>query len=223
MSSDKPEFVLGRKVWILPILLVIGLVLAAWQPVELDTLLELGESIGSSWWFLVIVMVLVAVLFTFGLPGSLGLWVIAPFNPPWLSTILLVSASTAGAFGAYWFAGRLRSDRRPAGASGRIVKVLEESGSVLTLIAMRMLPGFPHSVINFAAGVLRWPLPGFLIATVAGLTVKWAVYASAIHGVTDAVEAGDAVSVNTLLPLVVLVGLVLAGAWARQQLIRKST
>jgi len=206
------------KVWILPGLVVLGLVLAAWQPIGMEALLYWGEYIGTSWWFLALVMALIVVLFTFGLPGSFGLWLIAPFNHPVLSTILLVIASTAGALGAYRFAGHLGKDWKPSGASGKVVDVLEHRGDMLTLTAMRMLPGFPHSVINFASGVLGLPLASFVAATVLGLVIKWGVYATAIHGIADAVEAGDAINLGTIVPLFVLVALTLLGAWVKRRL-----
>ncbi len=220
-ASDKSSS--NWKVWILPGLVVFGLVLAVWQPIGTEALLYWGEQIGTSWWFLVLVMVAIAVLFTFGLPGSFGLWLVAPFNHPVLSTILLVIASTAGALGAYRFAGHLGRDWKPSGGSGKVVDVLEQRGDLLTLMAMRMLPGFPHSVINFASGVLRLPLTVFVAATVVGLTIKWGIYATAIHGIADAVEAGDAVNFGTIVPLFVLVALTLTGAWVRRRITTDST
>jgi len=218
MSEGSGKSGAGWKVWVLPGLVVLGLVLAAWQPIGMEALLYWGEYVGTSWWFLALVMVAIAVLFTFGLPGSFGVWLIAPFNHPVLSTILLVIASTAGALGAYRFAGRLGRDWKPSGGSEKVVDVLEQRGDMLTLMAMRMLPGFPHSVINFASGLLRLPLAAFVAATVVGLTIKWGIYATAIHGIADAVEAGDAVNLGTIVPLFILVALTLLGAWFKQRL-----
>lgn len=218
MSEASEKSGSNVKLWVLPMLVAAGLGLAAWQPIDLEALLEWGEQIGTTWWFLAAVMVAVAVLFTFGLPGSVGLWLVAPFNPPVLSTILLVIASTVGALGAYRFSGHLGRDWKPSGASGKVVDVLEERGDMLTLLAMRMLPGFPHSVINFASGVLRLPLTSFVAATMLGLTIKWGIYATAIHGIADAVEGDEAITVGTLVPLFVLVALTLLGAWARRRL-----
>ena len=206
------------KVWILPGLIVLGLVLAAWQPIGMEALLDWGQEIGTAWWFLLAVMLVVALMFTFGFPGSFGLWLVAPFNPPVLSTLLLVIASTVGAVGAYRFAVHLGKDWQPSGASGKIVDMLEKRGDMLTLLAIRMLPGFPHSVINFASGVLRLPLAAFIAATVLGLTIKWGVYVTAIHGIADAVEGDEAITLTTLLPLFVLVALTLVGAWVRRRL-----
>jgi len=206
------------KKLILPVLVLVGLVVAVWQPVEIATLLKWGQFIGRSPLFLAAVMILIAGLFTFGMPGSLGLWLIAPFNPPWLATLLLVVASTAGALGAYAFAGRLGPSWQGSPRSDKVVAILRRNGDVFTLTALRMLPGFPHSAINFGCGILRLPLPGFIAATVVGYSIKWGVYTSAIYGITDTVEAGDAIRLDVLLPLFLLVVLGLAGAWLRRKI-----
>lgn len=208
----------SAKLWILPLAVIAGLVIAVWQPVGLDELLARGERIGSAPLYLTLVVVLMAVMFTLGMPGSTGLWLIAPFNPPLISTVLLVTASTGGAVGAYVLAGHLHRDWQPSAMSNRVMEVLERHGDVLTQSAFRMLPGFPHSVINFAGGLLRLPLAGFIAAAVFGLSVKWAVYASAVHGITDAVAAGSVLRLDTLAPLFILVLMVLASAWFRRRL-----
>ena len=205
----------GWKIWILPVLALAGLAIGVWQPVGFDDLLSHGERIGSSPLFLGAAVAGMMVCFTFGLPGSLGLWLIAPFNPPLVATPLLLAGSVGGAAGAYFFAGRMGNTWRPSGPAVKIHDLLRRNGGFPIQTAMRMFPGFPHSVVNFAGGVLRLRLGTFLAAAAIGLAVKWGVYASAVHGVTDAVAAGDAVSAKTLWPLFALAGLLVAGAWAK--------
>lgn len=218
MKNNKLQSNRNTKRLILPVLVLVGLVVAVWQPIDIATLLKWGQLIGTSPLFLALAILLIAGLFTFGLPGSLGLWLIAPFNPPWLATLLLVAASTAGALGAYAFSARLESGRQGSPRAGKVVDILRRNGDVFTLTALRMLPGFPHSAINFGCGVLRLPLPGFIAATVVGYSIKWGVYASAIHGIADTVEAGDAIRPDVLLPLFLLVVLGLVGAWVRRKM-----
>lgn len=203
---------------VLLVLVLVGLVLAVWQPIEIATLLKWGQLIGTSPLIVAAAMILIAGLFTFGLPGSLGLWLIAPFNPPWLATLLLVTASTIGALGGYAFSAHIENSRQGSPRSDKVVKVLRRNGDVFTLTALRMLPGFPHSAINFGCGGLRLPLPGFISSTVVGCSIKWGVYASAIHGITDMVEADDAIRIDALLPLFLLVVLGLVGAWVRRKI-----
>jgi len=205
------------RVWTLPVLVVIGLLLTAWSPIETDILLQWGQLVGTHPWVWIAVGILMALLFTFGLPGSLGLWLIAPFNPPWLSTILLVVASTVGAVGGYKFSMAMAGAEQDKAEPKKLIQILHRRSDLFTLIALRMLPGFPHSAINFACGLLQVPLRRFIIATVLGLSVKWGVYASAIYGITDAAQAGDALRLTTVLPLFILVILALLGAYFKRK------
>ena len=206
----------SRRVWLLPVLIALGLGVAAVQPWGVAELFDFGRDLASQPWFLALVVLGMAVLFTFGLPGSLGFWLIAPFQAPLISTLLLLIGSVGGAFGAYRFSSSLRGDWEPEGFSRRIVHLLSRQGGLLTQMALRILPGFPHSVVNFAGGVLGLGLTGFLAAASVGLAVKWGIYASAVHGLVEAVEAGDALDFRTLLPLLILSVLLLAGALARR-------
>lgn len=203
-------------------MIVLGLIVGVLQPWGVAELLEFGRGLASSPIFLAAVVVGMMILLSFGLPGTIGLWLIAPFHPPLVSTLLLLVGSVGGALGAYRFSSRLRGDWEPQGFSSRIVRLLSRQGGILTQTALRILPGFPHSVVNFAGGVLGLSLPGFLGAAIVGLAVKWAVYSSALYGLVEAVEAGDAVDLRTLLPLVVLSALMLLGALAKRWILGRS-
>jgi len=212
----------SRRLWLLPLLIGLGLLLGALQPWGVDELLAFGRDLSATPWFLIAVVVTMMVLFTFGLPGSLGVWLIAPFQAPWLATLLLVVGSVGGALGAYHFSARLRGDWEPEGFNSRIVGLLSRQGGLLTQTALRILPGFPHSVVNFAGGVLGLHLGGFLFAASVGLAIKWGVYASAVHGLVEAVEAGDALDFRTLLPLLALSALLIAGAMAKRWVVNRA-
>lgn len=216
--SDQSSFPPGgrKRVWVLPVLVIVGLVIGVLQPLGVEELLQIGRELAGNPLFLVLVLVGMVILFTFGLPGSIGVWLIAPFQPPLIATLLLVAGSVSGAFGAYQFSARLRGDWEPEGFSSRIVGLLSRQGGVMTQTALRILPGFPHSVVNFAGGVLGLGLTGFLAAATVGLAIKWGVYASAIHGLVEAVESEEVMDPTTLLPLIVLSGLLLLGALARR-------
>lgn len=206
----------SRRLWLLPLLIVIGLTIGALQPWGTEDLLTFGHDLASNFWFLAAVVLGMILLFTFGLPGSLGVWLIAPFQPPLVAALLLVVGSVGGALGAYQFSARLRGDWKPEGFSSRILKLLSRHGGILTQAALRILPGFPHSVVNFAGGVLGLGLAGFLAAATVGLAIKWGVYASAIHGLVEAVESEEVLDPTTVLPLIVLSGLLLVGALAKR-------
>lgn len=163
------------------------------------------------------VVVIMALTATFGLPGSIGLWLIAPFYPPLMATLLLTLGSVAGAFGGYQLAARTGAGWQPKGLTLRVMQTLQARSDLLTQCALRILPGFPHAVINFAAGLSRIPLSIFLLAAGLGLSVKWGVYSSAIYGALEAIEEDDALQFDVLLPLVALTLLLLAGAWFKRR------
>jgi len=209
---------LARKLWILPGLILLGLVVSIWQPFSMEELMTWGRAAAANPLIVGAIVAAMILLFAFGLPGSFGLWLIAPFQTPLVATALLVTRSVLGALGAYAFSRRLRGDWKPNGFSGRIVELLSRRGGVMTQTALRILPGFPHSVINFAGGLLLLPLLAFTVSALIGLTVKWGVYATAVHGLADALEKGETMQASTIYPLLALSALLLAGAWARSRL-----
>jgi len=216
---------LPRRLWILPILLLIGALVAWQQPFTLNDLMAWGQVWASEPWVVAAAVVLMAVLFALGLPGSMGIWFLAPFHAPWLTTVLMVVASVVGAVAAYHLADRLRGrwhqSSHQKGWAGQVINLLARESGVPTQTALRILPGFPHAVVNFAGGVLRLPWTGFLFSAVVGLTIKWGIYAWAIYGVADALISGEALSATAVWPLLVLSVLLLAGVWARQRVSKR--
>lgn len=166
----------------------------------------------------VTVMLTMAVTLAIGLPGSIGLWLIAPFYPPLVATVMLTISSVAGAWGAYLLAARVGERWQPKGLTLKVMDTLKARSDLLMQCAMRVLPGFPHSVINFAAGLGHIALGRYLLAAALGLAVKWAVYSSAIYGALEAIEEEDPLQMDVLLPLLALTALLLAGAWYRRRL-----
>lgn len=164
------------------------------------------------------VMSTMAVTLAIGLPGSIGLWLIAPFYPPLIATLMLTLSSVTGAWGAYQLAARAGDRWYPKGLTLKVMQSLEARSDLLTQCALRILPGFPHSVINFAAGLLRIPLGCYLAAAALGLSIKWAVYASAINGALEAIEEDDALQFEVILPLLALAVLLLLGGWYRRRI-----
>lgn len=163
------------------------------------------------------VMLIMAVTLAIGLPGSIGLWLIAPFYSPLMATVMLTLSSVAGAFGAYQIAARAGQRWNPRGLTLKVMQMLEQRSDLMTQCALRILPGFPHSVINFAAGLRGISIKTYLLAAALGLSVKWGVYSSAIYGALEAIEEEDALQFDVVLPLIALTVLLLAGAWLRRR------
>jgi len=208
----------GRRIRTLVIVGFTGLVIGAVQPYGIEELLDLGDRLAATPIYLLVIVLAMMLMFTFGLPGSLGIWLIAPFQPPVIATALLVISSVSGAFGAYHFSARFRGGLPADGFSARVLALLSKHGGLATQTALRVLPGFPHSLVNFAGGILGLPMAPFLIAATAGLTVKWAVYATAIHQLIDVVEDQRALDWRVGLPLLALTVLIFSGAYARHRI-----
>ncbi len=206
---------IALRVGVLVVLLVLGFMFQHWAPSEPAELLRLAEQTATHPGFVVGTTVGMAALFTVGGPGTIGMWMLAPFHPPWSAVLFLTAGSVAGAAGAYTFSAWLGGAKRRHRQSNRMVRLLRDHGGLTTQVALRMLPGFPQQVISFSAGLLRLPRARFLAAAAIGHSIKWAVYGSALYGVTGAVAAGEALDLTRLLPLVGLTALMLAAAIVR--------
>jgi uncharacterized membrane protein YdjX (TVP38/TMEM64 family) len=215
-DGRRPSPARGRLL-LVPAVVVVGLGVSAWQPFTVPELLEFGRQAAGVPMLAVAVVLAMVLLFSFGLPGSLGLWLIAPFYPPALAILLLLAGSVGGALGAYFLSSRLRGGWQPEGFSLRVTNLLARRSDLVTQTALRVLPGFPHAAVNFPAGMLRLPLPTFLAAAAIGLAIKCWVYVTAIHGLVAAAERGSGVGAATLAPLLILSVLLLLGNWVRQR------
>ena len=202
----------SRRASVIGLLLLLAAVVSIQGPFEAETLLELGSGVATRPWFMLAAVLVMALMTTVGLPGSVCLWLVAPFHPPWLATILLTIGGVGGAAGAYSFSSWLRSGWNPGRVGRKVMRLLSRQSDMLTQIALRVLPGFPHQIVNFGAGALRLSRRRFLLAATIGLIMKWTVYASAVYGVTEAVSAGEVLHPGVLVPLAALTALLLTGA-----------
>ena len=76
----------------------------------------------------------------------------------------------------------------------------------LTLFAMRVFPAFPHSVVNYSAGMLEARLSHFILSAILGISIKSYVYAQVIY------SASTSLSLNVLLDVWIVGPLVLLSA-----------
>ena len=97
---------------------------------------------------------------------------------------------------------------------GRLFGLLERQGDFFTLCALRVLPGMPHSAINYASGTLALPLARFLAATALGLALKSYLYSAAIAGAIGTAGPADLLRLDVLGPLVAIALLLLLGRFA---------
>lgn len=146
------------------------------------------------------------------------LWVVAPFYDPLTAAAILTAGSTLGALGAYYTSRWLGGLWQPGPTGQRVLDLLARQGDVWTQLALRVLPGFPHSVINYGAGTLGLPLGPFMTATIIGLAFKWPIYTYAVHALLTSGKDGMEIELMTLLPLLALAVLLVGGRALRARL-----
>lgn len=200
----------------LALLVATGVVIATLDPADRMRWIAWGERLAHLPATPAVLIVIQFLLFSAAMPGSMMLWFVAPFYDPWQATLILTVGSVTGALGAYAMAARLggRPPDHPA------FSILKRHSDVFTQCALRILPGFPHSVLNYGGGLLRLALRPFTIAALCGLTVKWSIYATAIHQLVDVDEMEDMTEPARFLPLLVLTAFLLLGGWAARRLKR---
>ncbi len=217
-ADSKPDPTSWRLVC-LAALVLLGLGLAVWRPLSLAEVMSFGDGLASHPAAAPLLIAIQALLLVLALPGTLTLWMVAPFFTPLPATIILTTGSTLGALGAYLLSRRLGRTSTPDSEGGRIRRLLARRSDLSTQLALRLFPGFPHSVVNYTAGALRLPVPTFLLAAVLGLSVKWAVYSTAVHGLVRAGLGHEELRWTAIAPLFVLVFLILVGRALKQRLI----
>ncbi len=185
--------------------------------------LEIGEKYAHTWWFPPAVVITKAALYMFALPGSTMYWVSGLLFPPVYATIIVVFGGVFGAVLAYRFAQNMSRDSAERIRSSRFFKILRNHSDFATLSAIRSLPNFPHSIINYGSGMLNIPMPRFLVSTIIGFTAKGFLYTSAIHHAATADALSDAIQLRTVLPLLGLVLLFAAGKLLQRKLPQSST
>ena len=163
-----------------------------------------AEGYRAYWWVAAGLALLQALFFMLALPGSTFLWVIAPLYPPLTATLILVAGGTMGAMAAYLFSRRLAGPWRARIGDTRFFRLLEKRSDFLTQCAIRTFPAFPHSFINYSAGILKLPLLPFLLAALIGLSIKTLLYTTAIHGAMKASDPSELIRIETMAPLGIL-------------------
>ena len=199
---------------VLVVLAVTGLAVQALDLVDARALLGWARGLAAHWWFVVVLVLLQVLLFTFALPGSTVLWLVAPLYAPGPATAILTVGGCVGALGAYAFARQITGAALAQLKDSSGFRLMQREGGFWLQCALRLAPGFPHSVINYTAGSLRLPLAPFLASTVIGFSLKAGLYSQTIHSALAADRPADLLSLQTLWPLFGAVGVaLLARAW----------
>lgn len=171
----------------------------------------LAQGHAASWWLAPALALVTAALFAASLPGSVMVWVAGIVFPPAVAAPIFVAGGVAGALGAYSLARAAGGSRDREADESRLLRLLARRSDFATLLAVRVAPSFPHSAINFAAGLLAVPRGRFLASTALGLAIKGTVYVTAIHQAATVATTQEAISWRTLAPLAGLTLLLLLG------------
>lgn len=179
------------------------------------------DPVAGQWWLPPLIVVVQTLLYALAMPGSAMILLIALLYPPLPATLISVVGGLAGALIARRLALNMGYDWSRKADHSPTYRLLERHSGLLTLCLVRILPGFPHSVINSGSGLLRVPLMPFVVSTMVGLFVKSYLYAAAIYEAGRADEAADLMRLETLWPLIAM-GLLLGfGHLFRQFWVRR--
>lgn len=208
---------------ILPLALLVALVafglgVHALAPdlVDLQATLAHARTHAAQWWFVPLLVLLQVLLFTFALPGSATLWLVAPLFAPCKATLILTTGGCIGALAAQAFARGLAGARLARLQASRGYRVMRSRSDFPMQCALRLTPGFPHSAINYAAGVLRLPIVPFAAAAAIGFGIKAWLYSSLIEQALATGAPADLLAPEALWPLVALALVLLAAHAVRR-------
>ncbi len=198
-------------------IIVLGVLIAIGAFLQLSGLLNPGEIIVMArqytdhWWLPVILVLLQVLLFTFALAGTVFLWVAAVLFPPLTASIILAAGATLGGVSAYYFSATLSDEWVHRVESSHIYKVLHKQDNFFALLAMRIMPAFPHGLVNYSSGILKVNLAYFVPATFIGIGLKSYVYAPVIYQAAGGASLNDLLDITTFGPLVLLSVFILVG------------
>lgn len=192
------------KIFILIILLSLGLALQFTGFIDLEKITAEARQYTGHWWLGAILILIQAIMFTFAMAGSSIVWISGALFTPGMSTAIITAGTTLGSVSAYLFSEHLSDEWMQKIKFSRIYQLLQKQGNVPVLFALRVMPGFPHSVINYSSGILKVNFAGFLFATIAGTVIKSYVYSVLIYNTTSQSGLTGSIEFSTVWPLLAL-------------------
>jgi uncharacterized membrane protein YdjX (TVP38/TMEM64 family) len=206
---------------VLLLLVLIGLILEKAGVIDWHGVRERLEPVSHQWWLPPLLAGMQAGLYALALPGSALILVTALLYTPLSATLITVAGGLAGSLAARHAARRVGDRQREQTVRSPTYRLLERHSDFFTLLLVRILPGFPHSIINYGCGLLKVEAGRFALATAIGFTIKGYLYATAIYEAGEADDPADMVRIDTLWPLLVLAGLLAAGHLFRYYRLRR--
>ncbi len=212
-----------KKLLIIAVLIACGIMMEIAGLFDAEEMLALARTYADYWWLALVLVLLQVLLFTFALAGSFFLWIVAPLYPPLTAALILVAGGTLGGIGAYLFSRRLTDDWISKVEYTRTYRLLHKQDGFFMLFALRILPAFPHSLVNYSSGIIKVKLRDFIAAAILGIGIKSYLYAKVIYTATSSVSFDELISLPTLAPLFVLSALSLCGVYIQYRLNKNTT
>lgn len=188
--------------------------------INTDAMLELVEPMAVLWWLPFIMALAMALLFATALPGSSLIIVSGLLYPPGLATVMTVVGGTVGSMLGYGLARKVPESLSARLSKTTAYKALRRRTTFLVLLTLRILPGMPHGMLNYSAGLLganRFP---FIASAICGYAIKGFLYTSAANDIAS-FKPGDPLSFSLLWPFVALALLATTAILAERKLLKR--
>ncbi len=209
------------KIFIVMLLIVAGFLLQVAGLLDAEKMLLVAREYTGHWWLAVVLILLPAIMFTFALAGSIFLWVVAPLYSPAMAAFILAAGATLGGVAAYYFSRNITEEWIRKIENSHAYKILHQQDNFFTLFALRVLPAFPHSLVNYSSGVLKVKLSHFIPAAFLGVGIKSYIYAKVIYNVTTTASLDDLLNISTYGPLILLSAITFIGVFIKYKLSSK--
>ncbi len=210
-----------KNLIIVVLLVLTGFVLQLTGLLDAQKILFVAREYADHWWLVVILILIQIILFTLALAGSLVFWVAAPLYPPLTATLIVAVGATLGGVGAYFFSRLITDDWIRKVENSHTYRVLHKEDNFFTLFALRIFPGFPHSLVNYSSGVLKVKLSHFIAAAFFGVGIKSYIYAGIIYNLSTDASIKDIMNVSTLAPLVLISVITFLGVFIKYKVSNK--
>lgn len=162
-------------------------------------------------WAPALIIVAMAAAWAFALPASAFLFITPLLFPPHRSALITTAGCALGTTFGYLVARFVGGAWVERFRDGRLHRFLTRHSSFMVLFAIRLTPSSPHGFINYGAGLAEIPLARFVLATTLAMALKSYVYAEAVHHTIGAKSLFDALTPKTMLSLLAVAVLAVAG------------
>lgn len=207
-----------KKLLIVVFLITVGILLEVAGLLDVERMLVIAREYADYWWLVVVLILLQTIMFTFALAGSFFLWIVAPIYPPAMAAFILAAGGTLGGITAYFFSKRLTDEWIHRIENSRAYKMLHKQDNFFALFALRVLPAFPHSLVNYSSGILKVKLSHFIPAAFLGVGLKSYIYSEVIYNAASSASIDDLLDISTYGPLVLLSAITLLGVFIKYRL-----